>query len=534
MNKSKDKRTWVGVILGVALCAAALYWSLRSAPAPKPTLETAAVEIGDLTLEVPATGSVDAMNVIDVGTPVTGSIKAIHVDFNDRVKAGQLLAEIEDSNYRATFLQAQANVAMARAAVETATSNLESARSDYARASADAQSAEAAYRQTQLDFERTRQLLANGIAMQSDFDKTEAANRGARANAVSSKALADEAASRVKGAEAVLAQARAVVDQRAAVLSTAKRNLDYCRIVSPVDGVVVSRNVDVGQTVAAQFQAPSLFHIAQDLSRMYVYTKLDSSDIAKVRPGLSASFTVNAFPGETFEGKLVSVRVNANEIDPIQKTTGLASVFKRTLSGGTTAGSVSASDSVGGTAVNASQATNLSSTTTTSFDPSGRITTVTSTPTITPTNTAAASTNSNPSGLSVGLVGSNVPPDTQRNTVVVYDALIEFQNPGERIIPGMTAYVTIPVNSVKNKMKVPSFALRFTPNIPEPEKQALLDASNLKAGDPMVWVVEDDGKFRPVHVKPVLTDFVFTAVESDVLKPGMQVATRMIDQKAQS
>jgi multidrug efflux pump subunit AcrA (membrane-fusion protein) len=532
--KSKDRQTWVWGIVALAVCAAALYWSLRPAPPPQSTLETAAVEIGDLTLEVPATGSVDAVNVIDLGAPVTGRIQALHVDFNDRVKAGQVLAEIEDSNYRATFLQAQANLEMARAGVETAASNLAQASSDHARASADAESSQATYRQAQSDFARTRQLLSNGIAMQSDFDKSEAANRGAAADVNSTKALADQAAAKVKSAEAALAQARAIVDQRTAVLAMAKRNLDYCRIVSPVDGVVVARNVDVGQTVAAQLQAPSLFNIAQDLTHMYVYTKLDASDIAKVHAGLPATFTVNAFPGETFEGKLVSVRVNANEIDPIQKATGLTGLFKRSLSAGTTAGSVSASESVGGAAVSASQATNLSSTTTTTFDPSGRITTVTSTPTITPTTTAATSTNSNPSGLSVGLIGSNVPPDTQRNTVVVYDALIEFQNPGERILPGMTAYVTIPVNSVKQMMKVPSFALRFAPKISEQEKQDLLRADNLNPGDPMVWVMEADKRLRPVRVKPVLTDFVFTAVESTDLKPGMQVVTRIIEQKSES
>ncbi len=534
MNKSGKKQNLLWIAMGVAISISALYWSLSSKGPEKPTLETAPVEVGDLTVEVPATGSVDAVNVVDVGSPVTGRIKALHVDFNDRVKAGQLLAEIDDSTYRATFLQAEANLAAARAAVDQEKFNVESARSDYARAAAEAQAAEAAYRQAEADFNRMKRLFGDGISTQADFDKSEAAYRSARADALAAQAQSQVAAAKVKSAEAALAQAQAVVEQRAAVAAMAKRNLDYCRITSPVDGVVVARNVDVGQTVAASLQAPSLFNIAQDLSHMYVYTKLDSSDVGKVRAGLPATFTVNAFPGEVFEGKLVSVRINANEIDPISKTTGLASVFKKTLSAGVTAGSVSASESVGGTAVSASQATNITTTTTTTFDPSGRIITTTSTPTITPTTTAATSTNTNPSGLSIGLIGSNVPPDTTRNTVVTYDALIEFRNPGERIIPGMTAYVTIPVNSVTNKMKVPSFALRFSPAIPEQEKQALLDANQLKPDDPMVWVVEGENKFRPVRVKPILTDYVFTAVESDQLKPGMRVATRIVEPRPQS
>lgn len=532
MNKLKGARRLIPMVFGGVVCAFALYWSLSPGPPPKPTLEMASVEVGDLTLEVPAAGSVDAVNVHEVDTPVTGRIKAIHADFNDRVKAGQLLAEIDDAVYRARFLEADANLDAAHAAVSQATSDLETARSDHASAVANAAAAEATSRQSQLDFERNKQLLSSGIVMQSDFDKSEAAFRASRADALSARALVEEAAAKVKSAEAALAEARAIAEQRAAQAAAARKNLDYCRIVSPVDGVVVARNVDVGQTVAAQYQAPSLFNIAQDLTRMYVYTKLDSSDVSKVRVGLPATFTVNSFPGETFEGQLVSLRINSNEIDPIQKVTGLSSVFARTLSAGATAGSVSASESVGGTAVSASQATTLSNTTITTFDPSGRITTITNGPPAVSTTTAA-STNSNPSDLGVGLVGSSAPPDTQRNTVVVYDALIEFRNPDERIIPGMTAYVTISVTSVRNKMKVPSLVLRFTPTISEQQKQALLDANGLDPDDPMVWVVEGERRFRPVRVKPVLTDHVFTAVESNILKPGMRVATRIVEPNAE-
>ena len=97
-----------------------------------------------------------------------------------------------------------------------------------------------------------------------------------------------------------------------ALVTSAKRNMDYCQVISPVTGIVVSRNVDVGQTLAARLSAPTLFHIAEDLSRMYVYTKLDSSDVAKVQPGLKATFTVNAYPGETYEGTLTQVRINPN------------------------------------------------------------------------------------------------------------------------------------------------------------------------------------------------------------------------------
>ncbi len=329
-----------------------------------------------------------------------------------------------------------------------------------------------------------------------------------------------QAESKVKNARAALAQAHAVADQRAARAASAKRNLDYCRVISPVTGIVVSRNVDVGQSLAARLSAPSLFHIAEDLSRMYVYTKLDSSDVAKVQPGLKATFSVNAYPGETFEGTVVQVRINPNPESPVSRAQGTQGQFKRNISAGVSAAGTSATEqqatsTSGGTT--GATAGGSSSPGGASGSSGGQATTSSS--------SSSGSSQAQTAGGSAGAA----PPSANRNTVVVYDALIEFANPDQKLLPGMTAYVTIPLRSVKAALKVPAAALRFTPDLPEAEKQRLLDSAGIRAGDPVVWVVTGakEKEFRPARVKPLLTDYVMTAVESSDLKPGMKVATRL-------
>ncbi len=481
MAKGRKKSGWWLGAAGVAAVALSggLYWILQ--PAPQLTApETAVVERGELRVELPVTGSIDAVNVIDVGTQVSGRIESLHADFNQRVRAGQLLARIEDDDYRSAHVQAQADVTAAQAGVEAARAQVEFSRGEEARARAGVERAKALFGNARLDLERHQKLLEDNIVTQAVMDRVQAAYTGARSDAASAEALVEQAAARVKGAAAAVEQARALLEQRRARASLAKRNLDYCRITSPVNGVIVSRNVDVGQTVASRLSAPSLFHIAEDLSHMYVYAKLDSSDVGKVKAGVPATFTVNAFPGETYEGKLVQVRINANAPLPTARATGLAGQFQRTLSAGVTVASTSGSE-------------------------------------LAAPGAAASAGSSRTAAPQMGI----------RNTVAVYDALIEFRNPEEKLLPGMTAYVTIALGSVADGLKVPSAALRFSPDLPAEEKQRRLEAGGVAREAPVVWVVDERAQLRPVAVKPILTDYVFTAVESKDLQPGMRVATRM-------
>ncbi|MBI3666156.1 MAG: HlyD family secretion protein [Acidobacteria bacterium] len=521
MKKKRKKKIAIWATVAFAVFAFTGYWTFGFSPAPKPVVETAAVELGDLSVELPATGSIDAFNVVDVGAVVSGRIEKMYADFNQRVKAGQLLAQIEDSLYRAIYLQAKGDLATARAGIEVAQAALDSARQDEIRAASDLQGAQAQYDKAQLDLERYQKLLKDGLATQADFEHFQTAYLSTKADRDSAQARVEQARTQTKSAAAALVQARALAEQRAAALAVAKQNLDYCRITSPVDGVIVSRNMDVGQTVAAAFQAPSLYNVAEDLTHMYVYTKLDSSDVAKVRPGLPAFFTVNSFPGETFTGKLIQIRINANAITPISRATASVGQIKRSITEGTTIGSTAGSQVASTTTTGAPSGTATTGTTGSTTGAAGTTGTTSTTP-------AAGSTTSTTTGA------SSPPPTGTINTVVVYDAMIEFSNPGERLLPGMTAYVTIPIGAVKNKLKVPNAALRFSPDIPEAEKQRLLKENGFSAATPHVWVVLGEKKYKPVAVKPLLTDYVMTAVESAELKPGLQVATRITETKPPS
>lgn len=493
----------------MVVVAVGFWWVLSPAPAGKSAVEMATVERGDLSVELPATGSIDAVNVVEVGSPISGLVAEIYKDFNQPVKAGELLARLDESDYRATWVQAEADLTGAKAAVAVAEAALQAALGDQKRLAAASERVSAQYNQWQAEWERQKKLLAGGLATQSQYDKIEAAFLNAKADLASAGAQQEQAAARANMARAGIEQARADVDRRTARASQAKRNLDYCRITSPVDGVVVSRDVDVGQTIAARLSAPPLFHIAEDLTKMYVYTKLDSSDVGKVRRGLAATFTVNAFPNEVFEGQVVEVRINPNPQAPVSRATPVGQ-FQRSITAGVTAGgdtsselSASASAAAGGAGGSRGGSSGGSSSGS-SGGSSGL-----------PGTTATANAASSP------------PPEAKRNTVVVYDALIEFRNPERKLLPGMTAYVTIPLQSVKGKLKVPNAALRFTPNLPDAERRRLLESAGARDGSAVVWVIDEPNKYRPVAVKPVLTDYVFTAVESPELQPGMLVAMRM-------
>jgi HlyD family secretion protein len=259
-----------GILIGVAAAALALgaagwRWKARDV-APGPRLETAMVERGDVTARVTATGTLSAIVTVQVGSQVSGRIAALHVDYNDRVRKGQLIALIDPQLYQAAVAQARAN--------------LLAARGNRAKAKAQAVDAE---RQSA----RQEALAARKLVAQADADTAQATAEAARAS--------------VEAAEGAVAQAQAALEQ-------AEVNLAYTRIYSPTDGVVISRSVDVGQTVAASLQAPTLFVIAEDLAKMQVDTSVSEADVGRLRAGMPATFTVDAYPGEPFRGTVRQVR----------------------------------------------------------------------------------------------------------------------------------------------------------------------------------------------------------------------------------
>ena len=318
---------------------------------------TADVEQGDIQAIVNATGTINAVTTVQVGSQVSGMISELHVDFNSQVKRGQVIARIDPSIFQTRVLQTEADLANAQAGVATAQAGIHRA--------------EANMRQAELNLKRTMELFGQGIASAQERDTLQAAY---------DTALADK-----QSAEAQMSQARAQVKQRQAAVQQARLDLQHSVIQAPIDGTVIARNVDVGQTVAASLQAPTLFTIAQDLTKMLVYAKTDESDVGKIQVGATANFKVDSFPTENFRGRVTQVRMNAYQVQ----------------------------------------------------------------------------------------------------NVVTYDTIIEFDNPERKLLPGMTAYVTIPVAHASQVVKIPNGALRYVPEMPEKERQALLEKYNLTGPPPV-------------------------------------------------
>ena len=230
-------------------------WSKRESREPESQYRTEQLSRGPLSETVTAVGTVSAVTTVQVGSQVSGIVARLHADFNSPVKRGQLLVELDPTPFRATLDQRRAD--LARAEVEL--------------------------RAAEINYRRQERLNEQGLTPEADYD---AAKADYEAN-------------------------QASVDQSRAALRQAETNLDYTRIVSPIEGVVVARAYDVGQTVAASFQAPTLFTIAQDLTKMQVQADVDQADIGKITVGQKALFTVDAYPDTDFAGMISQIRLNA-------------------------------------------------------------------------------------------------------------------------------------------------------------------------------------------------------------------------------
>lgn len=438
----KIKGRWLilaGVVAAVGIFAA--FGLNRNAQAQH---FTAKVERGEIDDVVEATGTINAVITVQVGSQVSGSIAKLNADFNSRVHKGDVVALIDPALFKGALLQAVADLENAKANLVAARANLEKAKAGLV--------------QTKADYDRAVQLTKDGVMSQQQLDLA--------------KSNYDAANATVGGAAANITQAEAQVSQKDAAVAVAQTNLDYTVIRSPIDGTVVARNVDVGQTVAASLQAPTIFTIAQDLTKMWVYAKTDESDVGNIKIGKAVSFKVDAFPKDTFHGAVSQVRMNATTVQ----------------------------------------------------------------------------------------------------SVVTYDTIIEFANPELKLFPGMTAYVTIPVDTVKNAMKLPNTALRYKPPMSAEEilviyKQYGIDGSEQKqaveepaaggivaentgqaaagAQNPprvpkrdsaVVWKLHADNTMEPVRVSLGITDHAYTEVSrvlTGALKEGDDVIIRSVAPKSQ-
>jgi HlyD family secretion protein len=408
---------------GGVMIAAAIYFALNRDTQVQHF--TAKVERGDIDDVVEATGVINPIVTVLVGSQVSGSIAKLNADFNSIVHKGEVVALIDPALFEGALLGAKSDL-------EDAKANLVAARANQAKL-------KAALVQTKADYERGEGLLKGGVQSQQQLDL-------AKANYDSAKAAVDAAAANVT-------QAEAQVGQKEAAVKIAQTNLDYTVIRSPIDGTVVARNVDLGQTVAASFSAPTIFTIAKDLKVMWVYTKTDESDVGNIRLGKPVTFKVDAFPKETFRGVVKQIRMNPTTVQ----------------------------------------------------------------------------------------------------SVVTYDTIIEFANFELKLFPGMTAYVTIPVATRQNALKLPNTALRYKPpmspddilavyrqygidggeravasggaGIVQAAEQASGEAPNppraQKADTAVVWKLDSHNTLEPVKVSIGITDHAYTEVVA-VLKGGLK------------
>ena len=394
-------------------------------------ISTAPVSVGRVQRDILTTGTLQPVTTVQVGTQISGTIAAVPVDFNSVVKKGDVLARLQPQTYEDDLSRAQAALADARAQLTAAHV-----------AAADAH--------TKLN--RAQQELTDGLITDADLETAQVAARDA-----------DE---QVLGAQAHITTATATVN-------AAKVNLQHTIITAPIDGIVVSRQVDPGQTVAASVQTPVLFELAPDLSHMQLEAMVDEAEIGGVRSGAPAQFTVDAYPGTRFQGTVTQVR-----LQPIEEAT------NKPLPVGSTAAAV-----------------------------------VTTLPTA-GTTPAAGTATSNASTPTAG-------------AVVGYTAIVNVDNPDERLRPGMTAIVTLPGVFKDNVPRVPNIALAFQP--PEDVLTTLGSAAVLarKAAatsgsrTAVVWQLDAAGTPRPVSIRTGLSDAQWTEIAGGPLHANDRVITAM-------
>jgi len=311
-----------GLVIGVVTVIAVSVELWRNYTQNEISYQTVPVERGPIQTSVTTTGTLNAVVTVQVGSQVSGNIKALYADFNTKVKKGQLVAQIDPEIFQAQVDQAQAAVQSAHSAVVSANAQVVKANSDLAGTVASEKSAEAIAAKDQANslnaknqWQRMDSLFTQGVISQQDHDAAKAANDSAQAQVTADDAMIDAAKQSVLSAQAQVtvmkSQLKSAQDQEKqaqASLDQAKINLAHTQITAPVDGTVISRNMDVGQTVAASLSAPTIFEIAQDLTKMQVDTNVDESDIGNISAGQTATFTVDAYPTTTFTGQVTDVR----------------------------------------------------------------------------------------------------------------------------------------------------------------------------------------------------------------------------------
>ncbi len=323
----------------LAVLAAGWWWAgmpglstaANGANGTPPRLRTAQADRGAITAVVAATGTVNPVTLVQVGSQLSGQIRELFADFNTRVAADQPIARLDTATIEARRAAAEADVHASAAQVAVARAQAERAEADEAQSRAQIEAAraailgvEAGVRDAEGEAARTAELRARGVGAERDAlraafaaERSRAAVAQARADLLRAEAAAMSAAAAARTARAQVDAADAAREQKEALLRQVEVDLRNATIRSPIDGVVVSRNIDIGQTVAASFQAPVLFQIAASLDEMEVHATVDEADIGRVQQGQQVTFTVAAFPSETLRGRVKDIRLAATTVQNV-------------------------------------------------------------------------------------------------------------------------------------------------------------------------------------------------------------------------
>lgn len=339
------KYIWAA-LAAIILGATGLFFSQNSGQSVKAAYRTAKLEQRNLVKSISATGSLSAVVTVDVGSQISGKISKLFVDYNSTVQKDQIIARIDPLDYEAKLRQAQAEldlykakVASQEAAVKGAQADLENSKSNLLAARAAVAKNQASLGNAKLELSRSQELIKKDFIARTEYDqdltifqqaKAQLEQASAQERAAQSQVRAKQAA--LEAQQAKIKEAEAQVRLKQASLESRKVDLDHTIIRSPVDGVVINREVDVGQTVAASLQAPVLFTIAQDLREMEVAASVDETDIGNIRQGQDAVFTVDAFGERKFTGKVRQIRKAATTVQNVVTYTVIIAAENRDLS----------------------------------------------------------------------------------------------------------------------------------------------------------------------------------------------------------
>jgi HlyD family secretion protein len=278
---------------------------------------TAKVEHGDISQVVQATGTINPVNTVPVGSVVSGNVVSVSVDFNSQVKKGDVLAQIDPVPFQVALAQAQASYQNAVANVANLEAQIATSQANVGTMKANVAKAHATTIDMQTQQKRTKILADQGVLSAQQNDDAQAAYDEAVAAENASAAQEKQAEAQLEATIAQRDQAKAQVLIQKSAVDSAKLQLSYCTITAPIDGTVINRTVNVGQPVAASLQAPNLFSIGQDLKHMLVYSNTDEADVGRIKVGKEATFRVDAFPREVFNGTVSQVRMNATTIQNV-------------------------------------------------------------------------------------------------------------------------------------------------------------------------------------------------------------------------